>query len=192
MDRLRNHPVLRGTPRQSQRSLPIRFDTKSGILTATHQGDTIEVDFPAEPESPTQAPPELEKALNLTARYIGRNRFDYLVEVDSEKTVRSLAPDFTLLTTLNARGVMVTSRSADPKFDFISRFFAPGAGIPEDPVTGSAHCCLGPFWKSRLGKKRFLAYQASERGGVIRVRLEGDRVLLGGQAVTVLRGRLLH
>jgi predicted PhzF superfamily epimerase YddE/YHI9 len=120
-----------------------------------------------------------------------RSSFDYLVEVGSEQQVRSLRPDFALLATLPVRGVMVTSRSDDPRFDFVSRFFAPGAGINEDPVTGSAHCCLGPFWGKRLAKTEMLAYQASARGGEVHVRLAGDRVLLGGRAVTVSRCELL-
>ncbi len=168
-----------------------RFHTRSGLLTARRSGDWIEMDFPATPEAPVPAPEGLAKALGAEPKYIGKNKFDYIVELDSEETVRSLQPDFTSLAKLlEVRGVIVTSRAAD--YDFVSRFFAPGAGIDEDPVTGSAHCCLGPFWRSRLNKTEFVAYQASVRGGVVRVRLEGDRVLLGGQAVTVLRGELLY
>jgi len=102
-----------------------------------------------------------------------------------------MKPDFALLEKLPARGLVVTSRSPSPDYDFVSRFFAPQVGVPEDPVTGSAHCALGPYWSMKLKKTEFLAYQASARGGVIRVRLDGDRVRLGGQAVTVLRGELL-
>jgi len=120
---------------------------------------------------------------------VGRNAFDYIVELESEDAVRALRPNHALLKKIPVRGVIVTSRGAD--YDFISRFFAPGSGIDEDPVTGSAHCCLGPFWRSRLNKSEFVAYQASARGGVVRVRLEGDRVRLSGQAVTVLRGTLM-
>ncbi len=122
--------------------------------------------------------------------YVGRNTFDYLVEVDSEETVRKLAPDFTALKKVGARGVVVTSRARTAPYDFVSRFFAPGSGVDEDPATGSSHCCLGPYWARKLGKTDFLAYQASARGGVIRVCVAGDRVKLGGQAVTVLRGEL--
>jgi PhzF family phenazine biosynthesis protein len=168
-----------------------RFHTRSGLLTAKRQGDWIELDFPAEPEEPTTAPPDLGRALGATMKHVGKNRFDYLVEVDSEEIVRKMRPDFTFLATLGVRGVMVTSRSASREYDFVSRFFAPGAGINEDPVTGSAHCCLGPFWKKRLGKDEFMAYQASARGGVVRVRVGDKRVYLGGQAVTVLRGELI-
>jgi predicted PhzF superfamily epimerase YddE/YHI9 len=113
------------------------------------------------------------------------------VEVESEDVVRRARPDFGVLKTIGGRGVILTSRAAAPGYDFVSRFFAPAAGIDEDPVTGSAHCCLGPFWSGRLGRQSFLARQISARGGVLKVRLKGDRVLIGGQAVTVLRGDLV-
>ncbi len=172
-----------------------RFHTRSGVLTAERRGEWIELDFPAEPPDAAAPPAGLIEALGLAAadaRSVGRNRFDYLVEVGSEEAVRALRPDFTALRAIPTRGVIVTAPSAAPAFDFVSRFFAPGAGIDEDPVTGSAHCCLGPFWAERLGKDRLIAYQASARGGTVRVRLAGDRVILGGQAVTTLRGELLH
>jgi PhzF family phenazine biosynthesis protein len=167
-----------------------RFHTRSGLLTAERKGEEIELNFPATPDEPADAPPGLGEALGVSFNYIGRSTFDYLVEVDSEEVVRNLRPDFTLLRTLSIRGIMVTSVATSPGYDFVSRFFAPGAGIDEDPVTGSAHCCLGPYWSRKLGKETFVAYQASERGGVVRVRLAGDRVYLGGRAVTVLRGEL--
>jgi len=166
-----------------------RFDTRSGRLTADRKRDWIEMDFPAKPEEQAAAPQGLAEGLGATPKYVGRNAFDYIVELDSEEAVRALRPNHSLLAKLPVRGVIVTSRGAD--YDFISRFFAPGSGIDEDPVTGSAHCCLGPFWRSRLNKTEFVAYQASARGGVVRVRLEGGRVLLSGQAVTVLRGTLM-
>ena len=166
-----------------------RFFTRSGLLTARRIGDWIEMDFPATPEEATPAPEGLIDALGASAKYVGKSIFDYIVELESEETVRGLKPDFTALEKIPVRGVIVTSRAAD--YDFVSRFFAPVSGINEDPVTGSAHCSLGPFWRSRLNKTEFVAYQASARGGVVRVRLEGDRVMLGGQAVTVLRGELL-
>jgi PhzF family phenazine biosynthesis protein len=122
---------------------------------------------------------------------VGKSKFDYLVQVDSEQTVRGLKPDFTALKHIPVRGVIVTSRAVSPGYDFISRFFAPAAGVNEDPVTGSAHCTLGPFWSGRLGKNDFLAYQASERGGSLRVRVAGDRVHLSGKAVTIFRGELI-
>jgi predicted PhzF superfamily epimerase YddE/YHI9 len=124
--------------------------------------------------------------------YVGRNAFDYLVELESETAVRQLTPDFAALRTLGVRGIMVTARAETAGLDFVSRFFAPGSGIDEDPVTGSAHCCLGPYWAGKLGKSSFTAYQASPRGGLIRVSLQGDRVLLQGQAVTILRGQLMR
>jgi len=169
----------------------IHFFTHSGELTAAKQGDWIELDFPAEPEEPVKTPASLQEALGVKLLYTGRNRFDYLVEVESEKTLRRLRPDFPLLEKMHARGICVTSRSQSAEYDFVSRFFAPASGMSEDPVTGSAHCCLGPFWGKRLGKEELLGFQVSARGGVVRVRLAEKRVLLGGQAVTVLRGELL-
>ena len=168
-----------------------RFHTKSGLLTADRRGEWIEMDFPAVLESPADTPGGLGAALGATLKYVGRNKFDYLAELDSEETVRKLAPDFSTLRKLGARGIIVTARATAAGFDFVSRFFAPGSGIDEDPATGSSHCCLGPYWAKKLGKTEFVAYQASARGCVVRVRLEGDRVKLGGQAVTVLRGELI-
>ncbi len=168
-----------------------RFHTRSGLLTAVRRGDWIDLDFPATPEEETAAPPGLAEALGAAPRYVGRSRFDYLVELDSEDSVRALRPDFGRLCAIAARGVIATSRSATPDFDFVSRFFAPAVGINEDPVTGSSHCCLAPFWSRRLKKDRFLALQVSARGGVLRIELAGARVRLGGQAVTVLRCELL-
>jgi PhzF family phenazine biosynthesis protein len=169
---------------------PARFHTLSGLLTAKRKGDWIELNFPATPEQPATAPPELGEALGLTPKYTGKSKFDYLFEVETEETVRNLKPDFALLKTMKVRGVMVTSRAASSGYDFVSRFFAPGSGIDEDPVTGSAHCCLGPFWSQRLGKDELIAYQASRRGGTIRVRVSGERVCLSGQAITILCGEL--
>lgn len=169
-----------------------RFQTRSGLLTAVRKKNWIELDFPSEPALPAPAPEGLIEALGVMPRCVGRNRFDYLVEVDSEEAVRSLAPDFPRLAKISARGVMVTSRSSSPQYDFVSRFFAPASGIDEDPVTGSAHCCLGLFWKERLHKDELVGYQASARGGVVLVRPAGERVILGGQAVTVFRGTLLR
>lgn len=167
-----------------------RFQTRSGLLTAKRGDGWIDLDFPALSLERAEAPPELIAALGVVAIAAGKSRFDYLVETDSEASVRSARPDHSALRKLPVRGIILTSRASTPGFDFVSRFFAPGSGIDEDPVTGSAHCCLGPYWSSRLGKQEFTAYQASARGGVVRVRLEGNRVKLGGQAVTVLRGEL--
>jgi PhzF family phenazine biosynthesis protein len=169
----------------------IRFSTKSGILKSIRHGDDIELDFPVKPEEEAKAPPGLLEALGISAKYVGKNQFDYLVEVESEAALRGIAPDFKRLATVQARGIIVTSKSADPRFDFVSRFFAPASGVDEDPVTGSAHCCLADFWRKRLGKTQFMAFQASARGGVVKVRVVKDRVLLGGRAVTVARGELL-
>jgi PhzF family phenazine biosynthesis protein len=169
---------------------PARFHTLSGLLTAERAGEWIELDFPATPEEPTTPPDDLIRALGVNPKYVGQNQFDYLVEVGIEETVRAAKPDFTLLEKATSRGVMLTSAARSPGHDFVSRFFAPAVGIDEDPVTGSAHCCLGPFWGKRLGKRELVGYQASPRGGTVRVRVEGERVILGGQAVTVLRGEL--
>ena len=169
----------------------IRFSTRSGILKAIRHGNDIELDFPLKPEEEVEAPAGLLAALGISARYVGKNAFDYLVEVDSEATLRGMAPDFKRLASVRVRGVIVTSKSADPRFDFVSRFFAPASGVDEDPVTGSAHCCLGDFWRKRLGKTEFVAFQASVRGGVVKVRVMKDRVFLGGKAITVAKGELL-
>ena len=186
-----------------------RFHTKSGLLTAVRKKDWIELDFPATPDEPVEAPAGLVEALGVVrpsprpsprrgegvgaggVQYVGRTPFDFLVELDSEETVRGLAPDFRFLATLGTRGVVVTSRSSDAGFDFVSRYFAPAYGIDEDPVTGSTHCALTPFWAKRMNKTTFLARQLSARGGVLKLELAGDRVRIGGQAVTVIRGELL-
>jgi len=168
-----------------------RFHTRSGLLTAERAGDWIELNFPVTPEEPVDPPLDLADALGVLPGYVGRSRFDYLVEVDGEETVRNVRPDFRRLGRIPARGVIVTSRSTTPGCDFVSRYFAPAFGIDEDPVTGSTHCCLADFWSRRLGRDRFVARQLSARGGTLKVRLDGDRVRLGGQAVTVLRGELM-
>ena len=166
-----------------------RFHTRSGLLTCRRNGDWIEMNFPAKVAELAETPPQMAAALGAELRYVGRNQFDYLVEVADEATLRSLNPNHHLLRQLPVRGVIATARGTD--YDFVSRFFAPGSGIDEDPVTGSAHSALTPFWSKRLGKAEMIGYQASARGGVVKVRLEGDRVHMSGQAVTVLRGELL-
>jgi PhzF family phenazine biosynthesis protein len=168
-----------------------RFYTRSGLLKAKRKGDFIELDFPAKPEESTAPLPGLAEALGLSPLYVCKNKFDYLVEVESEDVVRNLKPDFSKLKEIEARGVIVTSRSKTAPYDFISRFFAPRVGVNEDPVTGSAHCFLGPYWAKRLGKNEFFAYQASARGGEIGVQLSGARVFLSGRAATVIRGDLV-
>ncbi|HLJ74557.1 MAG TPA: PhzF family phenazine biosynthesis protein [Thermoanaerobaculia bacterium] len=168
-----------------------RFHTRSGLLTAKRDGEWIELDFPATRDQKCDAPAALLEALGVTSpKYVGKNKFDYVVEVGSEDEVRSVKPDMRKLRQTDARGVIVTSRASNGKYDFVSRFFAPAVGVDEDPVTGSAHCCLTPYWSQRLGRNEFLAHQASARGGTLRLRLDGDRVKLGGRAVTVLRGEL--
>ncbi len=167
------------------------FHTKSGVLTCERKEEWIEMNFPALPDSPAPPPEALAESLGFTPRYAGKNECDYLLEADSEATLRGLTPDFRLLGTVPVRGCMVTARADAPAYDFVSRFFAPAYGVDEDPVTGSAHCCLGPFWARRLRKEELTGYQASARGGVVRVRILGARVVLGGKAVTVMRGDLL-
>jgi len=168
-----------------------RFRTRSGILTAGRQDSWIAMDFPAKPEVEAAPPDGLQEALGVPLVYVGKSQFDYLVEVDSEERVRKLDPNIALLSRVEARGIIVTSRCESKEFDFVSRFFAPRAGVNEDPVTGSSHCCLGPYWRKKLGKSDFVAYQASARGGIVRVAAKGDRVQLCGQAVTVFRGALI-
>jgi PhzF family phenazine biosynthesis protein len=170
---------------------PARFRTRSGLLTAERVGDWVEMDLPALSEESASAPLELIAALGVTPQYVGKTGAKYLFEVDSEETIRGLRPDFYALKALPERGVMVTSVAASPGYDFVSRYFAPWVGVDEDPVTGSNHCCLGPFWSKRLGKTELRAYQASMRGGTVRIRVKEDRVYLSGRAVTVLSGELL-
>lgn len=177
----------------------IRFQTKSGVLQAERREKAgerwIEMEFPALTERPYEGSPSaLSKALGAKPRYVGAYGSDYLFEVESESVLRRLSPDFGLLKRLQARGVAVTSLAGPAArakgYDFVSRFFAPRVGIDEDPVTGSAHCALGPFWMRRLGKEEVMGYQASARGGSVRVRMRGDRAILGGKAVTMIRGVL--
>ncbi|HTX79121.1 MAG TPA: PhzF family phenazine biosynthesis protein [Longilinea sp.] len=172
-------------------SLTASFQTRSGLLTAARREDWIELNFPASPPEEITVPPDLAYALGAQPLFVGRAGEDYLVVVEDELTLRSLKPDFGLLKTLPARGVTVTCRSSTPGRDFISRFFAPQVGINEDPVTGSAHCYLTPFWGGRLHKKTLKAFQASERGGDLQLELAGERVLIRGRAVTVFEAKLL-
>ncbi|OGD17663.1 MAG: hypothetical protein A2V76_03475 [Candidatus Aminicenantes bacterium RBG_16_63_14] len=170
-----------------------RFQTLSGLLTARRDGDLIELNFPARP--PLPKPPEwadaVVGALGIKPVYIGMSAEDILFEAADEAAVRSVQPDFATLRSLPARGVIVTSRSSDKRFDFVSRFFAPAVGVDEDPVTGSSHTALVPYWAGRLGKKSFTAYQASARGGVLHLRLDGDRVRIAGRAVTIFTGEIV-
>ena len=166
------------------------FDTASGTLKADRRSDWIEMDFPSEPPEMVAAASSLLDSLGVDPVYVGKNRFDYLIEVSTEREVRDLEPDFGRLAAETERGVIVTSRSDDSQFDIVSRFFAPAVGVDEDPVTGSAHCCLGPFWSERLGIDELVGFQASERGGVVRMSQKGDRIVLAGQAITVFRAEL--
>jgi PhzF family phenazine biosynthesis protein len=167
-----------------------RFHTRSGLLTAQQAGAEIVMDFPAKPAAPAPAPEGLAEALGASPCHVLRSSFDYLVQLASPDVVRALQPDLGRLVQLPARGIIVTAPSDRPEHDFISRFFAPAAGVNEDPVTGSAHCTLGPYWAARLGKTQLTGYQASRRGGVVRLRIDDGRVHLGGTAHTVLRGEL--
>ncbi|WP_349264018.1 PhzF family phenazine biosynthesis protein [Longimicrobium sp.] len=169
---------------------PARFHTRSGLLTARKDGEWISMDFPAKPAQAADAPEHLARALGVEPVYVGRSQFDLLVELESEAAVRTLDPDQSLLKQVEARGIIVTSRADGGGYDFVSRFFGPRVGVPEDPVTGSAHCVLAPYWARKLGRAGLVGYQASARGGTVRVRVDGDRVVLGGRAVTTLRGTL--
>ncbi len=168
------------------------FHTKSGLLRAELKGGWIELDFPRLSEEPVESPTDLARGLGAKSLYVGKCGFMYLAELESEEVVRALKPDFSILGKSEIGSVIVTSRASTKGYDFVSRFFAPIVGIDEDPVTGSAHCCLGPYWSKKLGKNEFVAFQASARGGVLKVRVTGDRVFLGGRAVTVLKGEILY
>jgi PhzF family phenazine biosynthesis protein len=168
-----------------------RFHTRSGVLTAERRDGLIWLDFPASVLTPTPAPAGLERILGATPHSVWQTAFDLLVELDDEAAVRVLDPDLSAIAKLRARGVIVTAASSSGGCDFVSRFFAPGIGIPEDPVTGSAHCALAPFWAERFGRTELRGRQVSARGGLVRVRHAEDRVHLGGAAVTVARGEML-
>jgi len=169
---------------------PLVFQSKSGPLTCIRQQDGVTLDFPATPPEPEDTNTDILKALTIDdASYFGRSTFDYLIEVPNESTLIALKPDFAALAAYDTRGFIVTALSDDSDYDFVSRFFAPRHGVDEDPVTGSAHCCLGPYWAERLQKTHFHAAQRSPRGGSLRLALKNDRVLLTGQAVIVGHGR---
>lgn len=167
------------------------FHTNSGVLTAVQSEGGIVLDFPVAQAEPTTEPEGLLQALGISNGQVFCNGVDYLVQMDDETALRGLQPDFTALKQLKTRGVMVTAVSSQPEYDFVSRFFAPAAGINEDPVTGSAHCTLTPFWAERLGKTHLRAFQASTRGGELELEWRGDRVLIAGSAITVCKGELL-
>lgn len=169
---------------------PVRFETRSGILSASNADGVIELDFPLGTITKADPPPGMLDALGVAAKYVAKTTFDYLVQVESAAIVRAATPDFAGLKNTEARGVILTATSDDPKYHFVSRFFAPQAGINEDPVTGSAHCALANFWGTRLNKSAMTGYQASNRGGVVGVRIYHDRCFLLGNAVTVAAGEL--
>lgn len=171
---------------------PLRFRTRSGLLTATRRGEDIELDFPARRATPCRPPAGLLRALGTRSRHVARNQDDLLVEVDSAAHVKALQPDFVRLRELPVRGVVVTARSPGRRWDFVSRFFAPRVGVDEDPVTGSAHCALAPYWAAKLGRDRLRGRQLSARGGDVEVEVRGERVALRGRAVTVVRGELVR
>src|ERR1051325_1022403 len=167
-----------------------RFSTRSGVLTARRASGWITLDFPATPPAPCDPPPYLLDAFRSPEAEVLQSRFDYMLVLDYAAKLRSLVPDARLLRGVETRGVIVTAPSDVSGVDFISRFFAPAAGVDEDPVTGSAHCALAPYWAGRLGSTKLIGYQASARGGTVRVEVAGERVLLGGKAVTVVKGKL--
>ncbi|MFD0959063.1 PhzF family phenazine biosynthesis protein [Paenibacillus chungangensis] len=170
----------------------LSFHTKSGMLHATRQGDWIQLNFPLEQEEECVPPPQLIVGLGERFHYIGRNRMDYLIEVEDEGVLRALKPNFQEWSTVKARGIIVTCRAKRPDVDFVSRCFYPVIGVNEDPVTGSAHCCLAPYWQKRLDKNSFTAVQLSKREGLLMLRIENDRILMSGQAITTLAGKLLN
>ena len=169
----------------------VGFSTRSGVLSAKRKGSLIQLDFPALPAKSCDPPLGLLESLNVKARYVGRSTFDLIVEVESESVVRGLTPDMNKLGTVECRGLIVTAKSDDPQFDFVSRFFAPAVGVDEDPVCGSAHCCLAPYWGERLGKTEMVGHQVSARSGIIFVEVRGDRVMLGGEGVIFASGEML-
>ena len=171
-------------------SRAIAFHTRSGILGATRRGEMIELDFPSEAATEAPTPAGLQQALGVPLLWTGRNRMDYIVEVPGEAELRGIVPNLAEIAKIDARGLIVTCRGTGTGYDFLSRFFAPQSGIDEDPVTGSAHCCLGPFWADRLQRRELVGFQASSRGGLVRVTVNGARVTLGGQAVTIYGGTL--
>ena len=179
------------TTGREQPGAAIAFETLSGTLTARKAGDLITLDFPAEPVTSEAPVPGLDRALGAIPAFVGRNRFDILAELPTAADVCTLEPDMAALAGIPTRGIIVTAVSDLPHFDFVSRFFAPAAGVPEDPVTGSAHCCLGPYWGKKLDKTELDGFQCSARGGTVKIALHGNRVTLGGHAVHISSGQLL-
>lgn len=169
----------------------ILFQTRSGVLSSRRQGSSIILDFPLLPEHQIDPPEGLARSLGTSPVYVGLSEHDILVEVGSEEALRQLRPDYSAMLELTVRGVIVTSKADGQEFDFVSRFFAPKIGVNEDPVTGSAHCCLASYWSKRLMKNDLVARQVSVRGGVIGMNIKGGRVELLGEAVTVTKGEIV-
>lgn len=168
-----------------------RFHTLSGLLTARRVKGLIELDFPTDAYEPCEAPAEVLAAFAERPVAVHRTHNRYLLEFATEAEVRAARPQVARFAAVPVQGVVITARATTAPFDFVSRYFAPRVGVNEDPVTGSSHCSLTPYWVERLGKSVLTAYQASARGGVLHLRLAGERVKIAGQAVTVLRGELL-
>lgn len=171
------------------KSEAVRFYTRSGLLTANYVDGWIYLDFPAEPPWQADLPDGIIQSLGVCPLFTGQNRLDYLVVVESEEMVLQAKPNFALLAQSSDRGIILTSKATNTAYDIVSRYFDPAEGIDEDPVTGSAHCCLGPYWKSQLGKEVLLAYQASARGGLLQVSIKDKRVILAGQAAMLWQGK---
>jgi predicted PhzF superfamily epimerase YddE/YHI9 len=167
------------------------YDTLSGRLTATKEGSWVNLNFPSLVAEEMPAPDGLLEAVGVSALFVGRSRFDVLIEVESEDQVRGAKPDFAQLIKAPVRGTILTARSNSSEFDFVSRFFCPTVGVNEDPATGSSHCTLSPYWSAKLGRTNLTGRQLSRRGGVVKTTLLGSRVQLSGQAVTVMAGQLL-
>jgi predicted PhzF superfamily epimerase YddE/YHI9 len=166
------------------------FHSASGPLPVKRNGSGYVMDFPARPSAPIPTPQGLAEALGATPVDVTENDFNYMAVLESDKTLRALDPDMAALIRIGKPGFIVTAKSDDPQYDFVSRYFAPIKGIPEDPVTGSAHCMLAPYWAKCLGKTEFTAFQASPRGGKVLCRLVGDRVELEGECVFYLEGEV--
>ena len=170
------------------KDVPLRFHTRSGVLTCQLVDDVIELNFPATPPTPISVTDLMCQVLGTKPLYVGQSRFYQMAVLESAELVRTIRPDFSRMKQIPTLGVIVTAESDVQQFDFVSRFFAPSMGVDEDPVCGSAHCCLAPYWGERLGKDVLTAFQASSRGGILRLRNVDDRVKLGGHAVIVWRG----
>jgi PhzF family phenazine biosynthesis protein len=179
------------TERLAASNAEIRFHTRSGLLACTRFGDMIQLNFPSTPPTPIPVDDQLREILGASILEAGQSRFYQMALLESADAVRRCQPDFLKMKQLKTLGVIITAISDEDEFDFVSRFFAPAMGVDEDPVCGSAHCCLTPFWARRLGRAELRAHQVSARGGILHLALNGDRVALRGHAVTVWRGELL-